>query len=317
MSPRRKILLILSPVAVVVLYFAVFFYQYQIGDDRLLKPNPAFVVEGGSATVAMAATLMDKEINHTVWAPNKLWFWPAAHSTNMVSYQKGVQYALARWANEMSDILARERGSGEVDGDLAAAKAKFSYDPTAFILPSAVSQYNEGVESLMRYNRRLGAGQARYERIPGNLSDFLDKISKDLGSQSAAIELTVLGPDDFTPEELGRLTTNQRAMLERNGGYFDRPATEAYFATKGRMYTYFIILSAVGEDFRDVIAAKGATEHWENMLLSLRSGAVLSKFFVANGDPSSYFVPSDLARQGFFLLRADKQIRELIDILNR
>lgn len=301
--------------AVIVLYFAVFFFQYHINDDRDLRPAAQFVVPGGSQAVTMAATLMDQETSH--WAPNKPWFVPIAHSSNMVSYQKGLQYAVAQWAIQMSDFLGRERGSGEADPNLVAAKGLLSYDPTAFMLPSAVSQYRDGVRNLDAYNRRLARGQARYDKIAGNLSDFLIRVSRDLGSQSGTIELTVLSPEDFTEAERQHLSDNQRRVLRSNAGYFDSRASEAFFATKGRMYAYYVLLTGMGEDFRDIIAAKGATDHWENMLISLRSGAELYKFFIANGSGDSYFTPSDLAYQGFFLLRFDKQLQEVADILNR
>ncbi len=301
--------------AVVVVFFGVFIYQYRIDDDRDLKPAPEHVMAGGSQAVAMAATLMDLEIRH--WAPNKPWFYPIAHSTNMVAYQKGIQYAVAQWATQMTDFLGRERGSGEADPNLVAAKGLLNYDPTAFILPSAVSQYREGIRNLDEYNRRLARGQAKYDKIASSLSDFLVKISKDMGSQSGTIELTVLSPDDFTEAEKQRLTDNQRRVLSSNSGYFDGRATKVFFATKGRMYAYYLILEGLGEDYGEVIAAKGAEEHWRNMLVSLRSGASFYKFFVANGAGGSYFTPSDLAYQGFFLLRFDKQLQELADILNR
>ena len=302
-------------VLAIVAYFAIFIHEYRIDDDRDLQPRPEYVVEGGSRAVTMAATLMDRETHH--WAPNKPWFYPIAHSTNMVAYQTGIQYAVAQWATQMTDFLGRERGSGEADRDLVAAKGLFNYDPTAFILPSAVSQYRDGIHHLDEYNHRLAHGQAKYDKIASSLSDVLVKIGKDLGSQSGTIELTVLSPDDFSDAEKQHLTDNQRQVLASNGGYFDHRATEVFFATKGRMYAYYVLLAAIGEDYHDVLQTKGALEHWENMLISLRSGASLYKFFIANGAGGAYFVPSDLAYQGFFLLRFDKQLQELADILNR
>ena len=296
-------------------FWIVFFVQYGIDDDPNLAPDPAFA--GGSAAVAMAATLMDEEIHHSIWAPNKPWFYPIAHSTNMINYQRGLQYAVARWAVEMSDLLGRERGSGEADRDLITASGRFKFDPSAFLLPSAVSQYKDGIAALVAYNQRLAAGQAKYDKIASNLSLFIDRISKDLGSQSATIELMVLTPSDLTDAEKSHLSDMQRAVLEANGGYFDTRATETFFATKGRMYAYYMLLKAIGEDYHDVLVEKNALFHWENMLLSLRSGATLHKFFIANGAPGSYIVPSDIAMQGFFLLRADKQLKELADILNK
>ena len=125
------------PVAV-LLFIIAFFIEYRIDDNPDLQPNPALTVKGGSKAVTMAATLMDLEINHTGWAPNRLWYHPIAYSSNMKNYQKGIQYAVARWAVEMADILGRERGSGEADGDLTNASGHFKYDPEAWLLPSAV-----------------------------------------------------------------------------------------------------------------------------------------------------------------------------------
>ncbi len=299
----------------VVAFIVLFVLQYHIDDDVAMKPSPRFVVDGGSKAVTMAATLMELETDH--WAPSKPWIYPIAHSTNMVAYQKAIQYAVAQWATQMTDFLGRERGSGEADPNLVAAKGLLNYDPTAFLLPSAVSQYREGIRNLDDYNRRLARGQARYDKIASSLSDFLIKIDKDLGSQSSTIELTVLSPEHFTDSERTLMTDNQRKVLATNGGYFDGRATDVFFATKGRMFAYLVILSALGEDYHSVIVAKGAEEHWNNMLISLRSGASLYKFFVANGAGGSYVVPSDLAYQGFFLLRFDKQLQEVADILNR
>jgi hypothetical protein len=302
-------------VALVIAYAAVLVFEYHIDDDPMIGIAPQHEVQNGSRAIAMAATLMDMEASH--WAPNKPWFFPISHSTNMIAYQRGIQYAVAQFVTQMADFLGRERGSGEADKNLVAAKGLLNYDPTAFILPSAVSQYREGIRNLDDYNRRLATGQAKYDKIAGNLSDLLVRIGKDLGSQSGTIELTVLSPDDFTEAEKAKLTDNQRSVLESNGGYFDGRATGVFFATKGRMYAYYMILTAIGADFGDVLAVKGAQEHWQNMLVSLRSGATLYKFFVANGAGGSYCIPSDLAYQGFFLLRFDKQLQELADILNR
>ena len=300
-----------------LLFLVAFFIEYRIDDSPNLAPNPQFTIAGGSKAVTMAATLMDLEINHTAWAPNRLWYHPIAYSSNMNNYQQGIQYAIARWAVEMADMLGRERGSGEADADLTTASGLFKYDPTAWIFPSAVSQYDKGIDHLVAYNRRLAAGQAKYDKIASNLAVFLDRISKDMGSQSAVLELTVLSPDDFTAEEKQHLTDNERAALSRNGGYFDGRAGAAFYATKGRLYAYYVILKAIGEDYADVLATKHAEEHWANMLVSLRSAATFSKFFVANGAAGAYFTPSDLSTQGFHLLRADKQLAELVDILNK
>jgi hypothetical protein len=51
------------------------------------------------------------------------------------------------------------------------------------------------------------------------------------------------------------------------------------------------------------------------MLDTFREAATLQPWVVVNGDPASQFLPSHLAAQGFFLLRARTQLKEIINIL--
>ena len=49
----------------------------------------------------------------------------------------------------------------------------------------------------------------------------------------------------------------------------------------------------------------------------LRTAATMQPWIVVNGRPDSQFMPSHLTSQGFYLLRARTQLREIIDILQR
>jgi hypothetical protein len=60
---------------------------------------------------------------------------------------------------------------------------------------------------------------------------------------------------------------------------------------------------------RDLVAA------WAQMLESFRAAATLQPWVVLNGAPDSLLSPSHLAAQGFFLLRARTQLREISNIL--
>jgi hypothetical protein len=51
------------------------------------------------------------------------------------------------------------------------------------------------------------------------------------------------------------------------------------------------------------------------MLDSFRAAATLQPWVVVNGAPDSQVLPSHLAAQGFFLLRARTQLKEINDIL--
>ena len=51
------------------------------------------------------------------------------------------------------------------------------------------------------------------------------------------------------------------------------------------------------------------------MMESFRKAALLDPWVVINGDPDAQFQPNHLATQGFYLLRARTQLREISNIL--
>lgn len=276
---------------------------HDINDDPDFTPGPAFQVEGGAQAVSMAAALIHREIDETTWAANKPWFHPAAALDNMPNFQVGMMYAISRFAIEMTDSLGRTRGSSQADGDLDRASGLLKYDgtiwvwePSTSLLPtaSAEKQYEAGLKALMNYNTRLGQGAAVYDRRADNLISLLDRVSSDLGSSSAALD--------------ARATSS-------NAGWFDTEADDIFYAVKGRLYAYHMLLSAIGKDFEGVIAEKNATAVWQQMLDSMRTAAEMDPLLIANGSNDGLLVPSHLAVQGFYLLRARTQLQEVASIL--
>ena len=320
-SALRKTTWVTAGILVLCLpFFLVYVIEYQIADDPDLKANPAFEVQGGSRAVTMAATLMDAETHDGTWAPSRLWYHPLAYSSNMKNFQMGEQYAVSRFAGEMADLLGRDRGAGDTDPDLRKAKGALSFDPAIWSIVTSngsVPQYEHGIEFLNSYNQRLGAGQARFDKIPANLSLFLDRINKDLQSQSAIIGLTVLEPADYTSAQMQHMTDAERSMVSSNGGYFDSRASQVFYATKGRLYAYYVILDAIGTDFHDVIEAKHVSDQWQDMIGTLRVAATYKKYWPANGERGDSLVPNDLVWQGYLLGRADALLSVLTDTISK
>jgi hypothetical protein len=292
-------------IAVLFIYYGLGMAFYNtIDDDPGFEPTESFAIQGGSKAVATAAALVEREADR--WSPNKPWLHPAAGLDNMPNYQLGILYSVSRFAVELGDSLGRNRGSSAIDPDLDRAAGLLKYDGTIWywgsggfnIIPTATadSQYHEGVNALLAYNRRLAAGDANYERRADNLIDLLNRVSSDLGSQSSVLD---------------------ERTLQSNAGYFDTRADDIFYNTKGRIYGYALILRDVGADFSSVIAEKQATALWEQMLASLRTAAEMDPLIVANGKQDGLFVPSHLSAQGFYLLRARTQLKELSDALTK
>ncbi|SCA57230.1 conserved hypothetical protein [Candidatus Terasakiella magnetica] len=273
---------------------------HNIDDDIDLAGD---VQPGQSQSVAVAAKLIERETDIHPWVANDPWFLPGAALDNMPNFQQGIVYALSRFAIEMSDQIGRTRGSSEVDKDLdkAAGLLKYAGDVWVFDLsvslaPTAPSdaQYRAARKSLLSYNERLASGEAVFDRRADNLETTLERIAADLGSGSAVID---------------------KYISENSGSIIDIHADDIYYRNKGRLYAYYLILNALKADFNNVIADKDVGKAWDQMLSSLKIAASAQPLIVINGDPDSFWRPSHLTSQGFYLLRARTQLKEVANIL--
>jgi hypothetical protein len=286
----------------VVYYLGGMIWLHEIDDDpdfALASTAP----EGGSATVALAADLIDREINTHRWVANDPFFMPGSLLDNMPSFQQGIIAALSRFTVELADQIARTRGSSQIDRDLDSASGLLKYPGTVWIFDFAVSfaptassesQYRRAMRAMGDYNQRLSQGQATFEIRADNLQATLERIAADVGSSSAAID---------------------RHLAERSGFGLDFSADDVFYINKGRLYAYYLLLRAMTIDFGKVISERDLSGPWTQMLDSFRAAATLQPWVVVNGDPASQLLPSHLAAQGFFLLRARTQLKEITNIL--
>jgi|HigsolmetaAR203D_1030402.scaffolds.fasta_scaffold00227_6 hypothetical protein len=274
---------------------------HRIDDDPTFQPaNP---IEGGSRAVDMAAALIEREVDVNGWTSNDPFFLPGAALDNMPNFQQGLFYTLGRFAVEMGDQVGRARGSSQVDPDLDRAAGLLRYpadrwifDFSASLAPvaSSDSQYRAARRALIDYNGRVAAGTAVFDRRADNLLRTLERFASDLGSSSAIIA----------------------DHLNREGGFLiDTRGDDIFYATKGRLYGYYMLLKALGEDFEDVIRSANLTAVWAEMLESFAEAAALQPLVVVTGAPDGQFAPNHLAAQGFFLLRARTQLREIANVL--
>jgi hypothetical protein len=292
-------------VMILLLYYPIGMLMVNsIDDDPEFTPAGANAAKAdGSQAVAMMAALIDREVNENSWVANDPFFQPGVMLDNMPNYQMGIMSALARFSFEMTDQVGRSRGSSEADPDLQKAAGLLQYpgdvwlwNPTVSLAPraSSESQYRAARKALLRYNTRLESGNATFERRADNLMATIERIASDLGSQSAVIDDEV------------RLHSHD---------FIDMNADDVFYNTKGKLYGYYMILKALGDDFAPILKEKNLTKNWAQMRDTFREAAELSPLVVVNGVPDASFQPSHLASQGFYLLRARTQAREVANIL--
>lgn len=270
-------------------------------DDTVDLPSTA--PNGGSKAVADIAYLVRREAVDHSWTPNDPVFQPGWWLDNTPNFQKGMMAALSRFTFELRDQIGRQRGSSAVDKDLEQASGNLSKEPDRWVvdfstsfLPTTPSDayYREAIGQLEAYNARLAAGNAVFERRSDNLQATLDRIALDLGASSAALE-TYIG--------------------DNAGGVLpDFGADDLFYQVKGQVYAYTVILEALRADFAKVIEDRELTSIYAELMKSLRSAATLEPLIVTNGARDGV-IANHLSMQGFYLLRARTQLREVSNIL--
>ena len=277
---------------------------HTIDDDTDYAVPEALMVPNGSRAVAMTVALIRREVDDHWWVANDPFFYPGAALDNMPNFQQGIVSALARFAFELSDQIGRVRGSSQRDEDLQSASGELQFQGNVWFIDlgsdnpvnTVVSErrYRKAANSLMKYNKRLGAGSAVFERRSDNLLATLDRIALDLGASSATLD---------------------KRIAEHAGDWFDGEADDIFYGVKGQTYAYYLLLRELALDFDGVISERQLSTTWNQMQSSLREAAELQPLVVVNGEPDAQIQPSHLAALGFYLLRARTQLREITNIL--
>jgi len=294
----------------VVLVFGLY---YPVGmliahkiDDRLDYEIPAAdLPPNASRTVAMAAALIDREVNRNGWVANDPFFMPGSMLDNMPNYQLGMIHALGRFAFQLVDQIGRTRGSSQTDRDLQEAAGLLQYSGTKWIfdfstslLPTAKSeeQYRKARVSLLNYNARLSSGQAVFERRADNLQATLDRIALDIGSASAAID---------------------RRVQDGSHDLLDWEGDDVFYSVKGQMYAYYLLLRELKQDYPNLVRDRELGGTWDQMLATFAAAAGLKPLVVSNARPDAIILPNHLASMGFYVERSRTQIYEIINILQK
>ncbi len=271
-------------------------------DDNTELPLGAFDIPGGSHAVATAQALVDREVNQHHWTPNDPLFYPTGMMVRMPAYQRGIISAVARFTIELADQIGRTRGTSQIDPEVQNAIGHFNYSPTVWFYdtsisylptPSSETQYRAGIKSLNNYNARLASGQTALDMRADNLMATIERIAADIGSSSAALD----------------------AHVQDRGALSLWDSAELYYFTKGKMAAYYYLLKGMREDFKAVIGEKELGKAYDQMLYSLEEGMVLRPYLVFNAAPDTMLMPSHLAAQGFYLMRARTQMYEVANIL--
>ncbi len=241
-----------------VLYVVAGQFMGSINDDLDFTAEPP---QGGSYAVAMAASLMERELD-SGWHPSDV-VNPARMRVDVPAFQLGIKRVLERFTMGAVDHLARSGGASSMDQDLLAARSHIQFTPRSFSMfpsNSSVSNYRLAVEDLRKYNDRLAQGQATFDQRIDNLAHVLSGTVSDLGDQTSELD--------------------QKAQ---NGALISFDVRRSYYYTEGMLYGGCMILKALGKDFKSVLAAQSATNMYDQAVATTCGAATGAPLLVING----------------------------------
>jgi hypothetical protein len=268
-------------------------------DPEFMPPRP---VEGGSRAVAMAAALVEREVETHRWSVNDPRFFPTAFLDNMPNFQKGMMRAISRFSIEMMDKVGRTRGTAELDSDLERAVGLlqfpgdvwiFDFEKSLLPVVPADAQYRAGRRALEAYNQRLAAGGAVFEVRADVLALTLNRLAADMNARAGLLDRHV----------------------QRSRRTIDFMADDIFYFNKGMLYAYYLLLRELGQDFDYVISQSGVYSVWNQAMDSLRRASQLQPLIVLNAPGDDSIFANHLFLQGFYMKRAIMQIDEVVRVL--
>lgn len=277
--------------AALVAYGSGIVLSETIDDSADFAPGP--VAERESRAIAMAAQLVFREVEQHKWVANDPFFQVTWALDNMPAFQQGIVAAVSRFTSATNELTIR---AGAPDINLERAIGYFKYpgnvwmfDPSTSWAPTASSekQYRAAARNLVLYNEYLASGEAMFDRRPEALRLLLARIGADMDAAAAELDAH---------------------MAEGRSALFDTQADDVFYAVKGRLYAYSLLMRELGGDFAPLLTQRDLAAAWLPMVDSLRRAAALEPLVVMNGAPDGTLLPSHLAAQGFHLLRARSQL---------
>ncbi len=320
-----------------------FIYGNDLQYPQRVLTTPTYVVNPGdpmpsgegcapSQVVAVQAYILDVLVNQNTWAPmdpqfkigwfGVMDFEPTPFFDNKAAFQMGALRAVRRMSVELADLLGRARRTTAPDRGLISARANVQFNERTWLLnpfsanlpmvsTTAASQFRNAIAEYQEYNRRLAACESTFDTRSDNLFVLLDRLAADIAGYVDELSTRSKG-------ERWDLAAKQMAPGEGNNrGFFDFQADNLFYSAHGMMWAYHGLLQAMRIDFGAVIQQSNLVQIWDRMEIHAAEAAALEPMIVSNGREDSLFQPDHLAAMAVNMLRAQQNMVELREILNR
>lgn len=293
---------------IALLFAGIVFLYYPVGgmlvEDIDANTNIEIVQNRPeqSSAVEMMAFIINREVSQKMWTPNLPFFFPSYFLDNMPNFQLGMMSSVSTLAQAMAQRLARPIDDKREQHLVEAAKLlqypgniwMFSPENRLMPAPSSNSQYKKARKQLIKYSYGLNDGSEVFYRTPEDLAYFADRLAAGLGKSLEKIETQV---------------------REYSSNFTDNKADDIFYYTRGQIYADYLLLKALGADYKHIILDHNLYLPWTQMLNALELGSQISPAIVRNGEINSVSAPNHLIAIALYTSRARFLMREISQFL--
>lgn len=273
----------------------------------------------GFTTVETVKTVMGTLLNKPGGYISNDRFPPGLWMDNTPSWEYGVLVQVRDLTRALRKDFARSQSAE--DADLAKAEPRFNFDNKSWVLPSSESEYQEGINSLNRYQVRLSdpnqKGALFYARAD-NLNNWLGDVATRLGSLSQRLSASVgrvklntaLKTEALAPGEVPQV---DEEVVETPWMQIDN----VFYEARGQAWALSHLLRAIEVDFADVLAKKNATVSVRQIIRELEaSQETLWSPMILNGSGYGVLANHSLVMANY-ISRANAAVIDLRQLLNQ
>lgn len=245
---------------------------------------------------------------------------PSVLLDNIPAWEFGVLEMTRDLALAMRKEFSRSQSQSQADQFLKKAQPLFNIDHRSWAMPSAEGEYTEAISLLYAYRAALSDPQnpSQFYARTDNLRDWLNEVSKRLGSYSQRLSASV-GREQINNDLAGDTAAQQSnystSIIQLKTSWWK--IDDEFYEARGACWALLNFLKAIEIDFNDVLEKKNAKVSVQQIIRELEESqqAVWSPM-ILNGSGFGLVANHSLVMANY-ISRANAAIIDLNDLLSQ
>ncbi|RKF19584.1 DUF2333 family protein [Alginatibacterium sediminis] len=229
----------------------------QAAEAEQLSPVVGYATT--TALIEVAQTLLNKSGGYL--SNDKMP--PSVIMDNMPAWELGVLNQVRDLSLIMRKDFSRSQSQSQEHPELKIAQPKFNIDNKAWLFPSAESQYQEGIDALIRYRSALAnenQGDAQFYARADNLVSYLAEVQSRLGSLSQRLSASVgkeMQNTDLAGDSAAQQSTQTTTDYQIKTSWWK--IDDIFYESRGEAWALLHFMRAIQIDFEQVLEKKNAS----------------------------------------------------------